>query len=47
MKKCNAVCEKKPKRTKMLKSKEYSNYHELLSQEWINGRYRTLKQYVT
>lgn len=29
--------QKKPKRTKMLKSKEYSNYHELLSQEWIMG----------
>ena len=30
----------------MLKSPEYSNCHEPLSQEWINGRYRTSKQYM-
>ena len=30
----------KPKKNKMLKSHEYSNYLELLSQEQINGRYR-------
>ena len=30
----------------MLKSPEYSNCHEPLSQEWTNGRYRTSKQYV-
>ena len=35
----------KPK--KMLKSREFSNCHEPLSQEWINGRYRTPIQYVT
>ena len=35
------------KKTKMLKSPEYSNCHEPLSQEWINGRYQTSKQYVT
>ena len=38
---------KKTKKTKMVKSQEYSNCHEPLSQEWINGRYRTFKQYVT
>ena len=31
----------------MLKSYEYSNCHEPLSQEWINGRYQTSKLYVT
>ena len=29
----------------MLKSPEYSNYHEPVFQEWIDGRYRT-EQYV-
>ena len=37
----------KPKKTKMLKSQEYSNCHEPLSQERINGRHQTFKQYVT
>ena len=31
----------------MLKSQEFASYHDPLSQEWINGRYRTFKQYVT
>ena len=34
------------KKIKMLKSPEYSNFHEPLSQEWINGKYQTSKQYV-
>ena len=43
------MCKKnlKNKKAKMLKSQEYSNCHEPLSQEWINGRYRISKQYVT
>ena len=34
------MCKKnlKNKKTKMLKSQEYSDCHEPLSQEWINGR---------
>ena len=43
----NGMCKKNLKKSKMLKSQEYSNCHEPLSQEWINGRYRTSKQYVT
>ena len=35
------------KQTLMLKSPEYSNCHEPLSQEWVNRRYQTSKQYVT
>ena len=35
------------KKIKMLKSPEYNNFHELLSQEWINGKYRTSKQNFT
>ena len=41
------ICRKQEKKDLMLKSQEYSNCHEPLSQECINGRYRTSKQYVT
>ena len=41
------MCTKNLKKTKILKSQEYSNCHKSLSQERINGRYRTSKQYVT
>ena len=43
------MCKKnlKKKKTEMLKSPGYSNCHEPLSQEWMNGRYRNFKQYVT
>ena len=34
----------KLKGTKMLKSQEYKYCHYPLSQEWINGRYRTFNQ---
>ena len=43
----HGIFKKNLKKTKMLKSQEYSNCHEPLSQEWINVRYRTSKQYVT
>ena len=47
--KYNMACVRKTskKKTKMLKLREYSNCHEPLSQEWINGTCRTSKQYVT
>ena len=35
------------KKTKTLKSPEYSHYYVPLSQERINGRYQTSKQYAT
>ena len=41
------MCKKNLQKAKMLKSPEYSNCHEPLSQEWINGRYQTSRQYVT
>ena len=44
---CKKKKKKKKKKTKMLKSQEYSNCNESLSQEWINGRYRTSKQHAT
>ena len=31
------MCNKNLRKTKMLKSQEYSNCHEPLSQEWIMG----------
>ena len=43
----SGMWKKSLKKPKMLKSQESSNCHETLSQEGINGRYRTLKQYVT
>ena len=41
--KYNTACVRKTskKKTKMLKLREYSNCHEPLSQEWINGTCRT------
>ena len=43
------MCKKHLKKTtRILKSPEHNNcHHEPLSQEWINGSYRTSKQYVT
>ena len=41
------MCKKNLKKTKMLKSQEYTKCHEPLFQKWINGIYRTSKQYVT
>ena len=41
------ACVSKPKKTKMLKSQEYSNCCGVLFQEKINRRYQTSKQYVT
>ena len=32
---------------KMLKSREYSNCHAPLSQQWINGRYQTSNNMFT
>ena len=36
------MCKKNLRKTKMLKSQEYRNCHEPLSQEWINGGYEPL-----
>ena len=36
------MCKKNLRKNKMLKSQEYSNCHEPLSQEWINGGYEPL-----
>ena len=50
MEKCNmAFVRKTNEKIKMLKSQEYivNHYYEPLSQEWMNARYRTSKQYVT